>query len=72
MESLILNTSREGYSTSQCYTTLTVGELIEELSNYDEDTPVYFGNDRRGGYWYTYGSISYDDIELFDGEEEKE
>ena len=61
-ENLILSTKREGYGTDQCGETLTVGELIELLQNYDEDMKVYFGNDFRGYYWYTYGSITEDDL----------
>ncbi len=61
-ENLILNTKREGYGTDQCGETLTVGELIELLQNYDEDMKVYFGNDYRDSYWYTYGSITEDDF----------
>lgn len=59
---LILNTKRQGYGTDQCGETLTVGELIELLQDYDEDMKVYFGNDFRGDYWYTYGSITEDDL----------
>ena len=71
-ENLILNTKREGYGTDQCGTTLTVGELIELLQDYDEDMKIYFGNDYRGSYWYTYGSITEDDfhLEAEDNEEE--
>lgn len=65
---LILNTKREGYGTDQCGTTLTVRELIELLQDYDEDMKVYFGNDYRGSYWYTYGSITEDDF-YFEPEE---
>lgn len=70
MERLILNTKREGYGCDQCPDTLTVGELIELLEGYDEDTPVYFGNDYRGGYWYTYGSINEDDLSIRDDDED--
>ena len=59
---LILNTKRQGYGTEQCGETLTVGEIIELLQNYDEDMKVYFGNDYHGSYWYTYGSITEDDF----------
>lgn len=70
-ENLILNTKRQGYGTDQCGETLTVGELIELLQNYDEDMKVYFGNDYRGSYWYTYGSITEDDFYL-EAEDNKE
>lgn len=70
-ENLILNTKREGYGTDQCGATLTVGELIELLQDYDEDMKVYFGNDYRGSYWYTYGSITEDNFYL-EAEDNKE
>ena len=58
MKPLFIATHRNGYAIDQCGETLTVGELINILGNYDEDIPVYFIND--GGY--TYGNISEDDI----------
>lgn len=61
-EHLILNTKREGYGVDQCGDTLTVGELIELLQYYNEDMKIYFGNDYHGSYWYTYGSITDEDI----------
>ena len=61
---IILETTRTGYSPDQCYSTLTVKELIQELEQYDEDLKVYFSND--GGY--TYGEITKSNIK----EEEEE
>ena len=69
---IIINANREGYGTDQIRRTLTVGELIETLQQFDEDTPVYIGNDRQSYGWYTYGGITWDDIEERDGEEEEE
>ena len=46
--------------------TLTVGELIEILEQFDYDRPIYLRNDNG----YTYGSITERDIE--DAEEEAE
>lgn len=37
---------------------MTVGELIEILQEYDEDSPIYLRNDNG----YTYGSITRSDI----------
>lgn len=68
MTKLFINGKRNGYSTEQCGKTLTAGELIEILQGLDEDTPIYIKND--GGY--TYGSITSDDIEEGDDEEESE
>lgn len=55
---LTIETHRDGYSVSQCGKTLTVSELVDYLTQWDDDTPVYFSNDNG----YTYGSISFDDI----------
>ena len=54
-----INGKRNGYATDQCGRTLTVGELIEYLGNFDEDAEVYLKNDRG----YTYGSITERDFE---------
>ena len=53
MGNLILYTEREGYAVDQCRQTMTVGDLIEFLQDYDEKTPIYLAFDRG----YTYGSI---------------
>lgn len=54
MKSLIYSTFREGYGPGQVRRTMTVGELIAFLEDYDEDTPVYLSFDNG----YTYGGIS--------------
>ena len=66
---LIINASREGYGTDQIRNTLTVGDLIELLGEYDSETPVYIGNDRKNYGWYTYGGITMADI--YEQEEEE-
>lgn len=58
MDVLYINGKRNGYGIDQCGKTLTVGQLIEILQEYSEDTPIYLCND--GGY--TYGSITENDI----------
>lgn len=60
MKPLFINGNRNGYGPEQCGRTLTVGELIELLSDLDEDRPIYLRND--GGY--TYGSITERDLIL--------
>lgn len=60
MEAVFLNTNRTGYDPEQCGSTLTIGELIEVLEEYDEDLPVYFRNDDG----YTYGEIEERDINM--------
>ena len=53
MTNVYIDSRRDGYSPSQCHGTMTVGELIDILSQYDEDQPVYIRNDNG----YTYGSV---------------
>lgn len=59
MMRVFIEGKRNGYSPEQCGSTLTVGELIERLQNYDEDAKIYLRNDNG----YTYGSINDWDIE---------
>lgn len=53
MKAIYIEGRRDGYSPKQCGNTMTVGQLIEYLSMYNEDTKVYLKNDNG----YTYGSI---------------
>ena len=64
---LFIEGKRNGYGTDQCGRTLTVGELIDMLSEYDEETPVYLRNDNG----YTYGSITEWDIHTSEELEEE-
>lgn len=72
MKKLLIQTFREGYGIDQIRKTMTVGELIDFLSNYDEDTPVYLSFDNG----YTYGGITEsrfeDDYEEDSDEEDDE
>lgn len=52
-DKLICQTFREGYTIDQVGDTMTVGELIDFLSRYGEDTLVYLDFDNG----YTYGGI---------------
>lgn len=58
MEFVKLEGNRSGYTPEQCTDTLTVGALIEVLSQFDEDMLVYLKNDDG----YTYGHIDRDEI----------
>lgn len=58
MNALFIEGKRNGYTPEQCGRTLTVGELIQILSDFDEETPVYLRNDNG----YTYGSITENNI----------
>lgn len=59
MNNLYIDAHRNGYSPDQCGRTLTVGELIDLLSDFDEDMLVYLRNDNG----YTYGSITERDLQ---------
>lgn len=67
MSKIYINGNRNGYSPDQCGRTLTAQELIDILSSFDPDAPVYLKND--GGY--TYGAITDWDIEEEDTEEDE-
>lgn len=54
MNKVFIDGRREGYEPEQCQPTMTVGELINWLEQYDEDAEVYLCNDNG----YTYGSIT--------------
>lgn len=70
MKAFYINNNRNGYSPDQCGQTLTVGELISILSDYDEDRLVYIRNDNG----YTYSSITERDLISAEdlGEEDEE
>ena len=59
MKALFIEGRRNGYGPDQCGQTMTVGELLDMLKDYDEDTPIYLKND--GGY--TYGNIDWRSFE---------
>jgi len=71
---IIINANREGYGTDQIRNTMTVGELIDALSDFDPETPIMVGNDRQSYGWYTYGSITMRDLDIeeTDGEDEED
>ena len=64
---LFIEGRRNGYSTDQCGRTMTVGELIAYLEQFDEDTEVYLNNDNG----YTYGNITESSFEESEEEEEE-
>ena len=56
---LYINAQLEGYGIDQIRHTMTVGELIRYLEDFDEDTPVYLKHDNG----YTYGGIRWNSFE---------
>lgn len=59
MKKLTISTFREGYGIYQIRNTMTVGELISFLSDFDEDTPIYLSFDNG----FTYGGITENNFE---------
>ena len=54
MEVAVIRATRDGYSIEQVVKrTITVKELIAELRQFDEESPIVISNDNG----YTYGSI---------------
>ena len=51
---LYIEGRRNGYAPDQCGRTMTVGELICFLEQFDDDTEVFLKNDNG----YTYGNIT--------------
>lgn len=51
---VIIEAEREGYDSTQVANTMTVGELIAYLEQFNEDSPVYLSHDNG----YTYGGIT--------------
>ena len=56
---LYIAAQREGYGIDQIRHTMTVRDLIDYLEQFDEEAQVYLRHD--GGY--TYGGISWGDLE---------
>ena len=63
---LFIEGRRNGYSPEQCGKTMTVGELIEFLEQFDEETEVFLNNDNG----YTYGNITESSFQEGDDEDE--
>lgn len=58
MKSVYIKSYRTSYYPEYCIDTMTVGELIDFLSGFDENALVYIDNDNR----YTFGEVNEDTI----------
>lgn len=67
MRALIMEAERTGYAVDQIRNTMTVGELIAFLSDFNEDMPIYTSQDNG----YTYGGIRYDSFRDEETDEEE-
>ena len=56
---LYIEGRRNGYSPEQCGRTMTVGDLIAYLEQFDQDAEIYINNDNG----YTFGNITEDSFE---------
>ena len=56
---VIMEVHRRGYSTDQITDTISVRELIDILSQFDEDAKIYTSHDNG----YTFGGIHEEDFE---------
>lgn len=66
---LVYNTSLDAYGIEDVRHTMTVGELVAHLQDYDPDTPVYLSFDNG----YTYGGLDERSFEeLWDDESDEE
>lgn len=66
---VILSTNRSEYDIRDAAKySMTVGELISELRNYDEDENIVFCNDNG----YTYGYVSSNDVDIVSVETKEE
>lgn len=61
MKALVIKARSEGYSISDCGSTMTVGELISILSCYSDDTPIYA---KKAQFNPLYASLEEDDISI--------
>lgn len=68
MSVLIMEAERTGYGADQIRRTMTVGELIAFLSDYDENTLIYTSQDKG----FTYGGILYENFREEEIEDEFE
>ena len=68
---ITLNTNRSEYDIREAAkSSITVGEFIRELEQYDEDAKIVFSNDN--GYTYGYVGGGYIDEKHVKSEEEEE
>lgn len=56
---IIIEVHRKGYATGQIRDTMTVGDLIEKLEQFESDALVYTSHDNG----YTFGGINEWDFE---------
>ena len=63
---VIIEGRRDAYSPMDVGETMTVGELIARLKEFDEDTLIFIGNDEQSYGYYTYGRVDVTTADLED------
>ena len=58
MKKLVIHSKVESFTTNQCSKTMTVGELISCLQQFETDCKVYISQ----GNGYTYGAVKQRDF----------
>lgn len=65
MNVLYIEGRRNGYDPDQCGRTMTVSEMIEFLSQFDGDLPIYLNNDSGNTFGnideYSFSECEHDD-----------
>ena len=69
---LILNTHSDAYEPSDIRSTMTVGQLIEELKTHDMNMPVLYGNNEAAHGWKSYGKLRLSDVDEYESEDEED
>lgn len=65
MNIITIKTRRNGYAPEQCNKTVTVGDLIKILSEYEPDDIIYTEHDNG----YTFGNIQHTDVAYYEADE---
>lgn len=65
---ITLHTSRDAYNKDSVRRTMTVGDLISFLEDFDEDRKIYLSFDNG----YTFGGVTEEQFEMSEDEEEDE
>lgn len=65
---VVISANRHAHQMNQVKHTMTVGEMIDTLSQFDKEAKVVIGNDSTDYGWYTYGGISEEDFYEMKGE----
>lgn len=69
---LFIEGRRNGYSPEECGRTMTAGELIKFLGDFDKDTEIFICDDKGPSPVHQYGNITRDSIQAVNYENEND